>query len=50
MDMEISLNATDAMNGSGSSQEANETMQKSFNVTTPDGLKDSEILLNGYDI
>lgn len=50
MDMDVNISATDFMNMTGSHQEANETMQKTFTVTAPEGLKNSEILLNGYNI
>lgn len=46
--MEIDLNMTDLMNYTG--KEANQTMRKTFKVANPEGLRYSEVILNGYDI
>lgn len=50
VNMDLNINATDVMVTTAGDQEANETMKKTFTVTAPEGLKNSEILLNGYDI
>lgn len=46
--MEVHLNVTDMMNDTDA--QANQTMRKTFKVENLDGLRDSEIILNGYDI